>query len=79
MGILKIGDMVLCDRCRDWVTGEYDLSLRCCLVRYITSLPKTHRDNAYAREREKNGASGESQLIRDVNGMITYKNGLGLG
>jgi hypothetical protein len=42
-------------------------------------LPKTHRDNAYAREREKNGDAGELQLIRDVNGMITYKNGLGLG
>jgi hypothetical protein len=75
MGILKIGDMELCDLCREWVTGEYDLSLRCCRARHVTSLPKAHRDNAYAVDREKNGAS--ARLIRDVNGIMRYKNGLG--
>jgi hypothetical protein len=76
MGVLKVGDMVLCDNCRELESNRFDFNKRCCFSRHLLSMPREFRVEQYKAIEIRKGREYMESIINDVNRLYAYKQGL---
>ena len=74
---MNSGTLVLCDKCMEGGSYQFDFNQRCCRARQVAGMPRHLRQAKYRRVEELYGKEAVERLLADVKVLAVHLRRLG--